>query len=520
MPVFFAVLLVLLFVHNSHISLWDQDEGAYAGFAHRMMKTGDWLVPEFPWSFIHRKTPLHFWNIALSYLLFGENNFAVRFSSALSIWLLFVAVYRYGRSLFGEVEARLSMLVLATSLFVISLAKVAVTDATLLLFSTLAAFAVLQHFKQKSWLNTVLFWVWIALALMVKGPPILIFLGFFAVLLLVFHPERKKLFGLHPWFFLPLALVPLYLWGSAAWQKDDGVFITWLIDWYVLKRVGGSVLGQSAPFGTHFLFLIVVFLPYLVFQPKMWLESFKEAWRKNSDYMVLVLWFIAAWLPYEFSPSKLPAYTVAAHVPIALLLAKTMKKRGFLLSKGALFYTQIGLQGLIILAIPVAVFYLDLANLFKISSLISSVVLFALLIFSLKGSVALFSKLLLFNSAFTIVIWTVIYGQIDSIKNSPEAVGEYLSQHDFNRAIIANHKGHPPSLLVYAERALPEVLINSDINELDSMVQSADSKTLFILTDEQWIVLSEHESLKLDTTVCSNFTDRKGKSCYYLASKP
>lgn len=510
----------MLFIHNGHISLWDQDEGAYAGFAHRMIASGDWLVPEFPWSSIHRKTPLHFWNIAVSYWLFGENNFAVRFSSALSIWLLFVAIYRYGRGLFGEVEARLSMLVLATSLFVISLAKVAVTDASLLLFTTLAAFAVLQHFKQNSWFNTVLFWVWIALALMVKGPPIIIFMVFFAVLLLVFHPERKKLFSLHPWFFLPLALFPLYLWGNAAWQKDDGVFITWLLDWYVIKRVGGSVLGQSAPFGTHFLFLIVVFLPYLVFQPKMWQESMRESWRKNPDYLLLLLWFVAAWLPYEFSPSKLPAYTAAAHVPIALLLAKTMKKRGFLLSKGALFYVQLGMQALIILGIPITVFFLDLALFFKLTAIISSTILLALLFFILKGNVALFSKLLLLNLSFTIVIWVVIYGQIDSIKNSPETVGEFLLKNKYEHAIIANYKGHPPSLIVYANRALDDVLLNDNIKELDSMLQSVDSKTVFILSHEQWLVLGKNETLKLDTTICSNFTDRRGKSCYYLASKP
>ncbi len=44
--------------------LWDQDEAAYAGFAHQMLATGDWRLPGFAWSEVHRKPPLHFWLIA------------------------------------------------------------------------------------------------------------------------------------------------------------------------------------------------------------------------------------------------------------------------------------------------------------------------------------------------------------------------------------------------------------------------------------------------------------------------
>jgi 4-amino-4-deoxy-L-arabinose transferase-like glycosyltransferase len=66
-----ALVIVNAFVRNASTPLWDQDEAAYAGFARRMIETGNWVVPEFMWSEPHRKPPFLFWSIAVSFKLFG-----------------------------------------------------------------------------------------------------------------------------------------------------------------------------------------------------------------------------------------------------------------------------------------------------------------------------------------------------------------------------------------------------------------------------------------------------------------
>ena len=87
------LLAINLLVNNHQVSLWDEDEAAYAGFAQTMVETGNWVTPNYPQSVIHRKTPLHFWVIGGSYQIFGENEFAVRFSSSLAIFLTCLLVY-------------------------------------------------------------------------------------------------------------------------------------------------------------------------------------------------------------------------------------------------------------------------------------------------------------------------------------------------------------------------------------------------------------------------------------------
>ena len=209
-----AILIMLLFINNGNVSLWDQDESAYAAFAYKMNETGNYLIPDFYWSSMHRKPPLHFWNIAGSYKIFGVNEFAVRFPSALSIALLYLALYFFARKISGDRRMPIySVIVLATCFFIPFIAKVSVTDATLLLFSTLCAIALYHVLEKQSLFWLLTFWICFALALLTKGPPIILFTGVLGLLILIFHPGRKGLLRLHPWFFSSAGISTSYLLG-------------------------------------------------------------------------------------------------------------------------------------------------------------------------------------------------------------------------------------------------------------------------------------------------------------------
>lgn len=93
-----ALLIIMAFAHNGSVSLWDQDEAAYAGISRQMYESGDWLIQEFTWSEIHRKPPLHFWNITSSYHVFGVNEFAVRVPPAVFFIGTLALLFFWGRT--------------------------------------------------------------------------------------------------------------------------------------------------------------------------------------------------------------------------------------------------------------------------------------------------------------------------------------------------------------------------------------------------------------------------------------
>ena len=315
----FAVWLILLLLNNGSISLWDEDEAAYALFGQRMAETGDWVNPDFVWADIHRKTPFHFWTVALSFLFLGVNEWALRLPSVLAIFATGLYLYRWTKRNFNPETAFYSWLIFATGLFANSLGKVALTDAGLLLVSMLAVGSLWDFLQTEKYKFAALFWASIAAGLLIKGPPIVILTGGICVCCLLFFQNRKVLWCWYNFLFAGLSLLPFGAWAYASYGQDGGAFLRFLYDWYVLKRVGGSVLGQSGWVGYHLAVLSVSLLPFL---PFIWggLVNLKKTYFENKKinlYFSFCLLF--AWIFYELMSSKLPAYSIAAQPILAIL---------------------------------------------------------------------------------------------------------------------------------------------------------------------------------------------------------
>src|SRR5260370_14807478 len=319
------LLFMVLFVRLGSVSLWDQDEAAYAGFGSRMIETGNWIIPEFLWSDVHGKPPLHLWAIASSFSVFGISEFSLRLSCALAILLLLLLLYWEGKKVWGKDVALISTGVLGTSLLVPALGHIAFTDGTLLLFVSLSMLSWLRVMEGGPFRYVLLFWLGFSLALLTKGPPVIVVTGT-AALLSLFSPRRRNLLRFQPWFFLPIALLPIVIWIWLAWRQDDGGFIRWMLDWYVLKRAaGGSVWGQTGPPGYYLLSFFLFFLPWLAWLPSALLSAFRSFKNRENSSFLLLIWLLSGWAIFEIFPSKLPAYAVFAHVPLAVFIAKEIQ---------------------------------------------------------------------------------------------------------------------------------------------------------------------------------------------------
>lgn len=320
-----ALLLVCLtlFICNSGMTLWDDDEAAYAGFAMNMLETGNWINPDFQWAEVHRKTPFHFWTISISYYIFGINEFAVRFPSIMAVLGSILLLRFWGRSVFGQVISDWASIIFSTSLLVISMGKMSLTDAWLMFFETTAILALLNFIEKPNWRWNLALWSSISLGILVKGPPIIIVVGGIWVMLAIFHPKAKQLIATHPWFYGILALIPFGGWCYASYLNDGGKLLTFLYEWYIVERIGGSVFGQTGPPGYHFVIALIAFFPWLPFFFRGLWKVFRYA-RKNSLHISIFSWLLFAWLFFELMSSKLPSYAMAAHPAFALAIALSL----------------------------------------------------------------------------------------------------------------------------------------------------------------------------------------------------
>ena len=458
---FLSFIFLTTFLFLGYNSLWDQDEAAYAGLAQNILESGNWLSQDFFWAEIHRKPPLHIWAIVCSYHVFGVNEFAVRFPSALFVLGTYLLVYFKGRENFGGQRSFLALIVLSTSLLVPALAHVAVTDAALLFFSILSGFSLLTILNKSSRLWVFLFWFGVSMGMMVKGPPILISTGVFGLLVLLFHPLGKHVWRLKPFFLFPLALVPIVLWGWLVVKNGGEDMIAWMVDWYILKRTTGGVLGQVAPPGVHFLLICLFFLPYILWVPKAFWNGISALKKQvDGEQILLGSWLIAGWLFFELAPSKLPAYTVVTHVPLSFLIAGLLVKSG-----------------------PTKL---------------------------VKGAI-------IFGLAFHLILNLVALPLIEPIKNSSTRVANYLLEHanTSSAVFIGNTRGKPPSLPFYLGEGFRKIVEMKDIDDLWESYER-ESPAILILNGSQ-----KDEFLERDVTlefekVEGQFMDRPDKSTYWI----
>ena len=514
---FLMIATIILFFGNNLVSLWDQDEAAYAGFAKNMLDSGNWLMPEFMWSEVHRKPPLHFWNITISYKLFGVNEFAVRFPSALFILLTLVLTYFGTKKIFLDEERLLGMIVLGTSFLVMSLGKVSVTDATLLFFTTLCAVSTLQVLlhRDKKWI--FFFWVGFSMALLTKGPPVILFMGVFAFLLFLFHPQRKNLFLLHPWFFLPISLMPLFYWGYLCRQSPEGkAFIDWMIDWYILKRVGGSVFGQTGPPGTHLLGFLLFFMPYFMVFPKAVYYGVKDLFNKEkSTGFLLATWFISGWFIYELTPSKLPAYTIAAHIPLSMLIGRMLLME---LPKKGMIYLHIIINSLLFLALIVAPVYLNFSKAIQWTFGLTGLgfIIASLFLLRHQSRSSLVKYLCGLNIVFQGILWCLLLPVGNELKNGSLRVAQFVEQSAPKNAqvIIANNASHPPSLPFYLKQRFTKVA--EEYQEEELLKRYLEKDNILVLNKAQIEFLSTRCENLAYTEIKPIFTDRIQQDAYYI----
>src|SRR5205809_3958080 len=149
-----------------------------------MIERGDYIVPYFNNQLRLDKPPLTYWAQTVSYRVFGENDFAARFPSAIAAALTALVIFAWGMRLSGEKLGLRAAIIFTLSLQTFVHAKAAVADMWLVLFVTLAHWAGFEslrdplsssanrtsNIKHQTFLWWLMFYLSLAFAFLAKGP--------------------------------------------------------------------------------------------------------------------------------------------------------------------------------------------------------------------------------------------------------------------------------------------------------------------------------------------------------------
>lgn len=351
----FAVLATALvsftFINASPISILDEAKNAEA--AREMWASGNYWVPKFNGELRTDKPPLHYYFMLLGFKLFGTTVLGARFFSAVMGFITLLATFGFARRHLGKDVAQTTMLVLVGSFFFMQEFRLAVPDPYLIAFVTLGLFSFYHFYATKKPLYLVLFYFFLALGALSKGPVAIALPGLSVGLFLALQKELKNTFRYYPVLGLlgiALLVVP---WFWQVHLKTDGLWTQGFFFDHNISRFAAPMEGHGGSFLVTWAFVLLGLLPFSFFIP----QAFLHSWRERTNAALVFAACVAGVfvLFFSISSTKLPNYTMPCYAFLALLLGAffTNKMRSGFSQWDIISTILLTLLGL---ALPVAAF--------------------------------------------------------------------------------------------------------------------------------------------------------------------
>jgi 4-amino-4-deoxy-L-arabinose transferase-like glycosyltransferase len=151
-----AVFGFFFFYRLDYNTLASWDEGWYASIARNIARTGDFMRMMWNGKPYYDHPPMGFWLMALSYKLFGINEFATRFPSAVLGLLSIILVYKIGIELFGKkIIGFIAAIILGTSVWYLIRVRSGDLDSVFVFFYILTMYLSIRSSKNFKWFPLV-----------------------------------------------------------------------------------------------------------------------------------------------------------------------------------------------------------------------------------------------------------------------------------------------------------------------------------------------------------------------------
>lgn len=296
-----------------------------------MLELDNWIVPHFSGEVRLQKPPLPYWVSALAFKAAGEPTLAAaRFVVTLLGLVMLASTWLIARAMFNRRTALLVLPVMASFLLFNTEFSKATTDPYLaaLVAAAIAGFA--WAFRSSGKTRAIylfLAYLFIALALLAKGPIALAFIGIGAIF--VRPKATETIRWAWRWHALGvlLSLFPILAWALLVMQQLPDAYAIWRFE--VLGRITGEVEELR---GRWF------YLPALLMAVSPLMLPFVAGLvRSIFQRDRLVLWLLTGLFFLMLMSSRKAAYLLPLMTPAALIIARYLarldeyKERGYIL---------------------------------------------------------------------------------------------------------------------------------------------------------------------------------------------
>ncbi|MEM9224261.1 MAG: glycosyltransferase family 39 protein [Pseudomonadota bacterium] len=306
----------------------DRDEPRYTQATKQMMETGDYVRIRFQEAPRHKKPVGIHWLQAAAAKATGLGAeaplWAYRIPSLLGAIAALLLTFWAARAFLPPPLALTVALLFGATIILGVEARLAKTDAVLLatILAAQGALARLWLSKERPVGTAALFWVALALGILVKGPIAPMVCGLTILLLAVV--DRRAIFtNLCPLMGLALVAVICLPWYIAIYAATDGAFYAAALGRDFLGKATTGQEGHGAPPLTHLGFFFAVAWPLAPFA----LAALWQVVRLRAPALTFAFaWVVPAWIVFEVTPTKLPHYTLPMLPGIAIAAVTVLRE--------------------------------------------------------------------------------------------------------------------------------------------------------------------------------------------------
>jgi|GEM_PF-5128812 len=357
----FAALIALYLTRLGDAGLMEPDEARNAAISRAMVSSGDYVTPRLNGLKYNGNPSPSYMPVAASLRLFGVNNFAARFPSALMALVGIAAAWAAARRMYGKDAADWSAIVLGTSWLYFGVGRMCTHDmpfAALVTIAMATAWPVIADNKP-SRARLALFFASLGLCAATGG------LAFAA---------------------LPVGALLCYalaardsgsFWRFALWLPGYVIFAAITLPWFALTGMGnpladaaGSALGDAWPLRLIIAVVAAGFVPWLGFMPGALRDAFTEAGRftrrrggQESAAMFLLCWcfftFLFVVIFFFAAQSKQIFVLAAALPPAAILTGRAISRRTSVHGRAQGLTAATVLNALVLIALAAVLFTLN-----------------------------------------------------------------------------------------------------------------------------------------------------------------
>ncbi len=327
---YWYVLCILPYLGFWTYGLTDLDEGFYGAVTMDMLRRHDWITPTLngiPW---FEKPILAYW-LSMPFVSIMPNEFGARLPSFLCTLATIWIIYRFVKKHLSEEVAIASALVYSSSLLVVAIGRMMMTDAPLVLCLTIAFTTFYESIQGNQKLRLITA-ATLGLAVLAKGPVALVLFGLIGIFSFWRLPETRSNWTKY-WTSGTLILAAIIAsWYVPCYLANGQSFIDKFLIEQNIGRFKGGDTAHTVPGWANPIFfpavLLLATLPWVAgaIKSKFW-QTTNTDQSKNPLLTCLLIWFLVVLIFFTISGTKLVHYILPAIPPLVILIANALLTR-------------------------------------------------------------------------------------------------------------------------------------------------------------------------------------------------